>query len=138
MLFVIGVLLLSFINVYGHTSLQHPEKPPETNCIISVVSNSCEHHGAISIQSQYMCEKASDLFLNREMKSLRVHSKLQWHSPPGCYHDHFKSFFNMRKKLYHDKLGRIHKGQGRCNKHNPCICLSKSENCPEHHKFLPT
>ena len=61
MLFVVAVL--SFINVV--TSLKHPEVPQDTNCVISVISNSCESHGAVTIQNQYMCEKTSDLFLDR-------------------------------------------------------------------------
>jgi len=134
---VIGVLLLSFINVYGHTSLQHPEVPRETNCIISVISNSCESHGAVTIQNQYMCEKASDLFLGRELKSLQVHPKLQWHSPPGCHHNNFNSLFNTRTKVYYNNMGKLHKGQGQCSRHTPCIWGAKPETCPEEHKFRP-
>jgi len=137
MLLAICILLVSLINVQSRPFLQRNQIPETTNCLTSVISNSCESHGAVTIKNKFMCEKATSLFLGRPIKTAHVHKSLRWHSPTGCHHNHIQTYFNKRTKQFYNKEGKIQRGQGQCTHHTPCICLSMNEQCPEKHSFLP-
>ena len=106
-------------------------KDPQLGCLISITSHSCDFHGFETIDNKDSCDKAAVKYLDRSVPKRQVDKSLQWHSPPGCYHNFYQAFFNRRTTQYYDDQYNAFAGEGTCSDYYPCVCITGSSMCPE-------